>query len=278
MLVVSDLDGTLLGKKTPLSALNRSSFARIRELGGLSVIATGRSLMGAEEDLDPAFPIDYLIFSSGAGIYDWQKKNLLQQYALSTEQVAHIYQYLLNLSPSHSPLDFTIQLEAPNTHRFLFTRENHSNPDFISRLKKHQQHGLSLEKEGLPESASEFMIIQSAETGEKLFEKIKNELGHAFNVVRATSPLDSKSVWIEVFHPEVSKGNAAEWVRQRHDLPKMKTFALGNDYNDLQLLAWANNPLVVGDSAPELLEKYQAVTNHSESALAHALEIWLRKG
>ncbi|MFM8269600.1 MAG: HAD hydrolase family protein, partial [Pseudomonadota bacterium] len=235
------------------------------------------SLLGTEEALDPEFPIDYLVFSSGAGIYDWQKKQLVHHHCLNHNQVEYLHGYLQQISSKSISLDFIIQLETPHTHRFLFTPENHNNLDFISRLKHHQLHGAPLQNDNLPHAASEFIVIQAPETGSLTYEKIKSDLTPDFNVVRATSPIDAKSVWIEIFHAEASKGHAADWIREKHRIPKAQTFALGNDYNDLQLLSWAENPLVVGDAAPELLEKYQAVAQHSENALAHALEIWLKK-
>lgn len=276
MLIVSDLDGTLLSKKTPLSELNRRSFERARNLGGVCAIATGRSLLGVTEELEETFPIDYLIFSSGAGIYDWQDKKLIHQRNLDRGQVETVHNYLQGLSREFS-LDFTIQLEAPDTHQFLFTPENPENSDFVARLRYHQNHGTPLNTNNLPRSASEFIIIQPPHIGSTVFERVKNDLGNSFNVVRATSPIDTQSVWIEVFHLEASKGNAADWVRRRHGLSLDHTCALGNDYNDLQLLSWAKNPLVVGDAAPELLVQFESVANHSESALAQALEIWLQK-
>lgn len=277
MLIVSDLDGTLLSKKSPLTELTQKSFEKVRRLGGICAIATGRSLFGVKEDLEPSFPIDYLIFSSGAGIYDWQEKKLLHQYNLSRNQIAHVYAYLKEFSSETPSLDFTIQLEAPDTHRFLFSPKNVGNRDFVARLKHHSTHGNPINPDDLPHSASEFIIIQTAERGFEVFKKIRTDLKSSFNVVRATSPIDSQSVWIEIFHPDVSKGNASDWIRQRHGISRTNTFALGNDYNDLQLLDWAHHPLVVGDAAAELLNKYEAVRTHTESALAHALEIWLKK-
>lgn len=277
MFVVSDLDGTLLSKETPLSELNRQSFKRVRDLGGISAIATGRSLLGVTEAIEPEFPIDYLIFSSGAGIYDWQKKTLLHQHSLDAFQIERVFNYLESFSPNEFPLDYVIQLGCPDTHRFLFTAENLANPDFVSRLKLHKVHGSPLQKESLPEVASEFIVIQSASRGPDTFERIKRELGKEFNIVRATSPIDGESVWIEVFHEQASKANAADWIRKRHLVPIENTCALGNDYNDLQLLAWAENPFVVGDAVPELLSQFEAVNHHSNSALAHALELWLEK-
>ncbi|NBX81504.1 hypothetical protein EBQ90_00210 [bacterium] len=57
-------------------------------------------------------------------------------------------------------------------------------------------------------------------------------------------------------------------------MPIEKTFALGNDYNDLQLLAWAGKSWVVGDAVPELLATYPKVAPHHQSSFTEAYRCW----
>lgn len=272
MLIVSDLDGTILEKGSPISEKNRQSFVRAQKLGAVCVIATGKSLRGAQKDLDSAFPIDYLVFSSGAGIYDWKSKELIHRNSLNRTEVEKVYKYLCGLS-----VDFTIQLEAPNSHHFLFSQNNLNNKDFSSRILQNKEHGKSLSQDLLPERASEFIVIQNNPVSHALFETISRDLSQEFNVVRATSPIDGKSLWIEVFHEKTSKAHASDWLRQKHGFDKKNTFALGNDFNDLQLLAWASHSLVVGDSPSELLQKYRSVCHHSQGALEEAIQFWMNE-
>lgn len=269
MFIVSDLDGTLVEKDKAISDENRLAFKEVRSLGGLSAIATGRSLFGVQTELAADFPLDYLIFSSGAGIYDWKKQELVHKTVLSGQDVHQIFSFLKS-----EGLDFTIQLEAPDSHRFYHSAHNPTNSDFMDRLSYHHEHSSPLFDDSLPSGASEFIVIEKAEQGLSTLDKIKTKLENTFNIVRATSPFDGNSMWIEIFHKSVSKGNAAEWVRKKHELPKNKTFALGNDYNDLQLLAWANNPLVVKTAAAELLDRYTNLEKSIDLALSEALEKW----
>ncbi len=272
MLIVSDLDGTLIGKSQPVSRANRDGFEKAKRRGAICSIATGRSLKAAQEVLEPSFPIDYLIFSSGAGIWDWKKRSLLHQSALETKEIQFLHQYL-----SSQKLDYTIQLEAPDSHLFLHTKLNSTNPGFSLRISGHARFGSPLDSALLPNHASEFIVIDSSPEAFSNHERIVSDLSSEFNVVRATSPLDGYSVWTEIFPQETSKAFAADWVRQFHRIPLEKTYALGNDYNDLQLLAWATNSLVVGDAVPMLLEKYKATKGHLEDSFAWAIDEWLEK-
>lgn len=269
MLIVSDLDGTLLEKSQSISSENRRAFEEVQRRGGVSAIATGRSLYGVQTELAADFPLDYLIFSSGAGIYDWKKKETIHKTVLSTLEIKQVFSFL-----SRENLDFTIQLEAPDSHRFHHTPYNPANSDFMDRLSYHQEHSLPLNADSLPHQASEFIVIENSENGPSTLDKIRSVLGEAYNIVRATSPFDGKSMWIEIFHKNVSKGKAAEWLRERHQLPPNQTFALGNDYNDLQLLAWAQHSLVVKTAARELLERYPNLEQSVDLALSEALKRW----
>jgi len=272
MLFVSDLDGTLLGRGTPLSAKNQESFLEAQAKGAICAIATGRSLYGVLTELSPDFPLDYLIFSSGAGIYDWKNKQLLHHTPLGGAEIRKIFEHLIEKN-----LDFTIQLEAPDSHRFLHSKENTANSDFMLRLNYHGEHGKLVSSDLLPHSASEFIVIHTHPASNERYQELWKEFSVEFNVVRATSPFDGKSLWVEIFHPKVSKAHAADWIRERHNISPTQTCALGNDYNDLQLLSWAGHPLVVADSAPELLEKYPQVPKHTENAFYHACKEWWKR-
>jgi Cof subfamily protein (haloacid dehalogenase superfamily) len=271
MLIVSDLDGTLMGRNHPLSAANRDCFKEAQKLGAICAIATGRSLRSAEEVLDASFPLDYLIFSSGAGILDWKTKSLLHRSDLNHHEIREIHNYL-----SSKNLDYTVQLEAPDSHLFLHTPLNTENSDFLFRVNQQKLFGRPLVLSELPKAASEFIVIDSSPEGPHTYERISSELSENFNVVRATSPTDGQSVWTEIFPKNTSKALGAEFLRNRHGLELHHTFALGNDYNDLQLLSWAANALVVGDAAPALLETYSVVRKHNEDAFAHAFELWVK--
>ncbi|NBX81505.1 hypothetical protein EBQ90_00215 [bacterium] len=126
MLLISDLDGTLLPKGGSVSVKDKDTLAQARLEGNLCVIATGRSLYGVETELEPDFPIDYLIFSSGAGIFDWKNKELIHHNSLSTEQVQTVFHQI-----NEHEVDFTIQLSAPQSHRFYFHPETRQTLIFI---------------------------------------------------------------------------------------------------------------------------------------------------
>ena len=82
-IVFTDLDGTLLNSSSQLSPRNRDMLYQLGEQNILRVVATGRSLFSARRVLTMDFPIDYLVFSTGAGIIDWKKQHILYKKNLT---------------------------------------------------------------------------------------------------------------------------------------------------------------------------------------------------
>jgi len=92
-----------------------------------------------------------------------------------------------------------------------------------------------------------------------------------YSVIRATSPLDRESLWIEIFPLTVSKAKACSFLCGKLDIPLEDTLALGNDHNDVELLHWANQKFVVSDAATELLPIFPQVTSSINSAFSNMI-------
>lgn len=138
--VFSDLDGTLLDHGRRLSKRNHDTLMQLGAQGVARVIVTGRSRFSTTRVMDQDFPIDYLVTSSGAGIYDFRHDTLLFSDHLAPEQVQRAVQTLVNLD-----LDFMIQEQVPNNHHFSFHATNNHNPDFERRLKLYEGYGRALD-------------------------------------------------------------------------------------------------------------------------------------
>ena len=93
-------------------------------------------------------------------------------------------------------------------------------------------------------------------------------------VIRTTSPLDHRSTWIEVFPREVSKSQAAAWLAARHGIRRGDVCAVGNDYNDRDLLEWAGSSYVVANAAPELRTRHDVVAAGGHCGVAEAIRRW----
>lgn len=264
-MVITDLDGTLLNPQHQVSDEDFQSLKLLGEYKIYRVIATGRSIFSLSKVIPPDFPIDYLIFSSGSGILNWNTKKILYAQSLNANQVAIIANFLINMN-----IDFMIQKPIPNNHHFVYHQAGNENPDFFHRIEIYDQFA-----QPLTDDAEEFgnagQFLAIIEKDVAIYEQIKNELSQ-FNVFRSTSPLDGKSIWIEIFPKTISKGSAADWLCQRLGCESAAVVGIGNDYNDIDLLNWTQHSFVVENAPYELKQKFEITDSNSNSGFTKAVQ------
>ncbi|MBT4821021.1 MAG: HAD family phosphatase [Lentisphaerae bacterium] len=263
-MLVTDLDGTLLNDDHAIGDTDREALEECRTNGILRVAATGRSLYSANRVLSATSPIDYLVFSSGAGIMDWQNQDLLHAHHIEPPDVERARRALI----AHK-LDFMLHAPIPDNHHFHYYRNNGGNPDFEHRIAIYanvaQSANTSTKR---TEQACQFVAITP--DGVKHVNQLRRELP-GLNVIRATSPLDGRSTWIEIFPPSVSKAQAAAWVADRAGVQQRETVGVGNDFNDEDLLGWTQHSFVVSNAPEELRARFQVTCSNETGGVAAAL-------
>lgn len=263
--VISDLDGTLLHLSHGISDDDFAMLIQLGSVGVIRVIATGRNLYSAKKIIDDNFPCDYLIFSSGCGILRMSDNKILLSYKLTSEQVNHCLKWL-----ERAGEDYMLQLPIPNNHHLRYRHFGSPDKDFVKRLEIYKDFVQPLDGENFAEEASQFVVILSVPF-QHFYDKWEKELSN-YSVVRTTSPLNGSTAWMEIFPERVSKSQAAQWLCEMLSLNHKKTLALGNDYNDIDLLRWAKVAVVTSQAPNEL--KSEFLVNYSGSILSQSLEMY----
>jgi hydroxymethylpyrimidine pyrophosphatase-like HAD family hydrolase len=287
-LFVVDLDGTLLTSEKRIAPIDLTALFRLRQMGFLVAAATGRSNHSFEllmEKLgygqgDTLFPVDYVIFSTGAGILDYRGNRLLKKNSLSSLDVCSAAAYLDNAG-----LDFMIHRPVPDTRYFHYSHNGSENPDFYRRLEMYQDFATLLTPEALLNfgEATEIICIVP---GHNDLDGTHGNNGHEVaaaiadacrqcNVIKATSPLDGQSMWIEIFPPTVSKSQAVSWLADSIGLQQNLVCAVGNDYNDEDLLHWSGQSFIVANGPPSLKALFQSVASNDNGGVNEAVSRWL---
>ena len=272
-LVVTDLDGTLLDSASRLGGANRRSLEALARNGTVRAVATGRSLYSARTVMPADFPIDYLVFSSGAGIVSWADGRLLRSRTMAPDVVSGLVARLRTLA-----LDFMVHHAVPDTHCFHFLRSSDGdNPDFERRIERYDRFSQGWRDDLAGEvDASQILVIEPPGSVPHL-DLLAREFEDV-HVVRTTSPLDHASTWIELFPAGVSKSHAADWVRTRHGIDRARTTAVGNDYNDLDMLEWAGRAYVVSNAPAPMRARFAVVRSNDEGGFTEAVRPLLRGG
>jgi Cof subfamily protein (haloacid dehalogenase superfamily) len=279
-LFVVDLDGTLLRDDKSLAGADRDALARLRDMGIVTAIATGRSNysfqkitddLGWNEPENP-LPVDYVIFSTGAGIMDFPACTILNKYSLNEDDVIVISDAFNGCN-----LDYMIHRSIPDTKHFIYSYCTGENSDFETRLDIYKEHGAVLTTENLAGfgEATEVLCIVDESAGDQVARQLSAVLSQ-YSVIKATSPLDKRSLWIEIFAKEVSKSKAVSWLSKKIGASQANVCAVGNDYNDVDLLDWAGQGYLVSNGPGALQADYTIVASNNEGGVAEAALRWIQ--
>ncbi len=258
---VTDYDGTLAADDGKVSQESMKMLEELGKAGVVRVIATGRSLFSLKTVVNKDFPIDYLVFSSGIGIYDWNNNKLLQENDIGESETSEVYNYLIK-----KKYDFMVQLPVPNNHFFHHFSSGSPNPDLLSRVSYYATHGIK-PVEKCPSKASQFVIVFPEE--KNYFDQISKDFS-CLKVLKATSPIDRKSIWIEILPKTVSKSEGIEFLREMCNINKENIITVGNDYYDIDMLRYVQktNAFVVSNAPAELKSEFNVISSNQENGVA----------
>ena len=74
----------------------------------------------------------------------------------------------------------------------------------------------------------------------------------------------SQTYFIDVTHPEASKGNVVKYLSARYDIPTSEIATIGDMHNDLSMFAVSGLSIAMGDAAQEIQEAASEVTTSNE--------------
>jgi HAD superfamily hydrolase (TIGR01484 family) len=275
-LFITDFDRTLLKDDKTIALTDIRTLEKLRQNNIVTAVATGRSVYSFEKALkvlgmvggQNPFPVDYLIFSTGAGIMQLFDGNVIWKKSVPSYDVGKISTYF-----DHRKFDYMVHKSIPDTRQFLYKIHGCNNSDFQARLALYKEFASPLE-EGLSlfKDATEVLAVIPNGASTDFIETIKKDLAD-FSVIPATSPLDHKSIWIEVFHKDVSKAKTASRLAKKLGIEQKNVISVGNDYNDQDLLAWSGKGFVVENAPENMKKKFQTVFSNNDCGVTRAAQL-----
>ena len=267
-LVATDLDGTFLMNDKSITKENIEALHLLGEKGVWRVIATGRNLKKTQAVISDEIPFDYIVFSSGAGVYDCKQKKLVFHQNLNASLAKQLADFLIERD-----LNFHLFKPVPDNHNCWYFRGSVPCTEFESYFEYLQSNSEPLTSgEQVHSDASQFLVVFPNNLA--LFLALKEEIECRFpdvKVVRTSSPLESGYIWMELFHHSVSKGNGVKYVCDTLQIEHEYTLGIGNDFNDWDLLEFTNYSYIVENGPQEMKERFLPIVANEESAFARAV-------
>jgi Cof subfamily protein (haloacid dehalogenase superfamily) len=270
-LFITDFDGTLLRSDGTLAQRDLDALISLSRRGITTAVATGRSLYSFNTSPGVELPVDYIIFTTGAGVVNRPEGKLVYRVNLTRDMAMQA----LDIFKEYR-LDFFLHGPVPDNYKFLYCRTTPNNPDFETRLHRYRPFGKPFDAasgNGFKE-VSQLLAVIPENAVNDVVEKVREALPE-LSVIKTTSPLDHQSTWIELFHPNVSKSKTTAWLAAELAVDVLNTAAIGNDYNDQDLLEWASHSFVVENAPEDLKNRFQPVASNNDGGVAEAIENWL---
>jgi hypothetical protein len=268
-LVVTDLDGTFLKDDRTISSNNLEALELLGKRNIVRAVATGRNLKKVTEVLNNHVPFDYIIFSSGAGLYDWKKKKHISNQNIDIETSTKLLQFFVERK-----LNFHAFYPSPENHLHWYFRGENSCDEFERYFDFNQYFASELNPAELPKTElCQFLVIIKED--DKLFSEMKIEIesnSSEIRVIRSSSPITKGFIWIEVFHRSVSKGNGVKQICKLLNIHQNETLGVGNDYNDIDLLEYTNFSFLTENAPNEIKHLFPNVVSNENDAFACAIQ------
>lgn len=277
---LTDFDGTIKPKIGAVAPADLTALQRLGQESWFRVVVTGRNLFSFIKDWEPGLGLDALIFASGAGLCFWGPMGpgpLTRSYAFTDQEAQTVLQAALELD-----YGFFSYLALPDNHYFYYHLPAQPPDIFIQRIQQYhflcQPWPKDFFTKNTKKVLSQVLIMVPAGQADEVEARF-HQLAPGMSVIRSSSPSSSSDpdqqlwLWLEIFPKKVSKGTAAAALALDLGLTATQAVALGNDYNDQDLLEWAGNSFITSDAPPEIRLKHINILPAGQGGLAQAAEI-----
>jgi Cof subfamily protein (haloacid dehalogenase superfamily) len=270
-LLALDIDGTLLRTDKTLSPRTGAAVAAARARGVHVVLVTGRRYPSARrvaEDLGGDVP---LVLHNGALILDVREKDasilrcrpLPRALALEAAALGRRHGADPVLHCGQRGEGRLLVHEGPFSSTLLAYYLDRSHPDVTACV--------AFERE-LTEDPLQVMFGGRMEDMATLLPELLSVLGPRVKVERTVYPAQGVGL-LDVLERTVGKAEALGFLQQRWHVAPEETLAIGDNWNDLEMLEQAGLGLVMGNADPELRARGLPVLPTSdEDGVAVAIE------
>jgi hydroxymethylpyrimidine pyrophosphatase-like HAD family hydrolase len=267
-LLALDIDGTLLRSDRTISARTRLAIDRARRDGVRLVLVTGRrhpSARRVAEDLGGGVPLvlhnGALVVEDGAVLRCRTLPRAVARRAIRSGRACGA-EAVLHCGPGG---EGWLVVEAPARPGGLVGY-------YLDRSRDDVRVVPDLEAALFAEEPIQVMFGGTREEMVALLGVLGRELGAGARVERTVYP-SSGLVLLDVLEPSVGKAEALGFLQGRWGIAASETLAIGDNWNDREMVERSGYGFVMGNADPDLLALGLAVLpSNDEDGVAHAIE------
>jgi len=268
-LIAVDIDGTLLDSKVEISPANLDALRRAHEAGIEIVLGTGRRHKFALP-IAESLGFDLWLISSNGAVTRSTRGEVFHRDLLPKGTALKLCHHMREFR-NHTVLTFDLEgmggIVCEN-HEHLYgviqrwMEKNAPYIEYISPIEK-----------ALTEDPIQVMFCGPVELMQRAQEQLlASDFTAEFTLLR--TQYDARNLCIvDILNAGCSKGHALErWAAYR-GIDRSEVMAIGDNYNDIEMLTFAGHPVIMGNASDDLKQNGWTVTLHNdESGVAAAIE------
>ena len=268
-LLALDIDGTLLNSQFTISAVDMSALRRAREAGIEVVLVTGRRH-------DFAFPIaqqlgfDLWLISSNGAITRSLHGETFYRDMLPARICRQLCQAMVDFR-GNTVLTF----DKPGKGSIVLEHMNELENSIRRWLEKNMQYiefVVPVEDSLVIDPVQAMFCGPIARMHQALAALQGCHLVEDITILRTEYPIRDLSI-VDILNKDCSKGHALERWAAHRGIPREQVMAIGDNYNDIEMLAFAGYPVIMGNAAEDLRSRGWRVTlSNDQNGIAAALE------
>ena len=265
ILLITDMDGTLLPSNKIINPIDKIAVDRFLLDGNMFSIATGRSLPSAAQYFDKISINGPVVLFNGGLIYDIKKDISVMKKFLSDKAFDIVTDIFANFSEIGGEIDLMDFTHVPKLNK---SEEFH-----IKRSYKDDEYAQTALSD-IPRG--EWMKVLFADEPEKITELKKYIDTKNYTEVDF---IPSSKTYFEMLPKGVSKGAALKWIINEYKLHNYLIVACGDYDNDLSMLKTADIAICPANALECVKEvaHYVAKASCNDGFIAEAIDFVLNK-
>jgi hypothetical protein len=277
-LLAADIDGTLLDTQAQLPPRNREALVAAREAGVEVVLVTGRRFTFALP-IARLLPFELVMITTNGAVIKSTSGQSYYRRLLAVDTAAR------TLELTRAYRDYTVlAYDVERQGQLVLEGAGKRTPGFQAWLERNREFATFAPLEqALARRAPERPLEVMFNGPVGILREVESLLLGApfagqFRLFKTEYETRDLSI-MDVIHPHCSKGSALKIWAERRGLSRAEVMAVGDNFNDREMLEFAGLAVVMGNAVEGLLVDGWKTTGHCDQAgLADAIDAWVLRG
>lgn len=261
-LIAIDIDGTLINSNHEITPRVHDALTKAKAQGVYVVLCTGRPLPGVEgylQELDLINDRDFVITYNGSLVQRTGNGEVLASFSLTMDDLHQVADFATadNIH-FHAIDDKNIYVVTPDIGKYSYFEQK-----LVGMPIVHEP----IESLAPDKTFSKMMFVEEEEDLNRLLTHLPDDFKNSHNIVR------SMPFYLEVLHPQASKGHAIDKLAQHLGLTPDEVMCIGDQENDRSMFEYAGTRVAMGNAVDTIKEMATFITTtNDEDGVGVAVE------